>query len=262
MKKYLYIFKYRFIDELSYFSKVVFRIISYFLHIFVFYYVWKFIYKDNDSLINGFNFNQMMWYLIIAELFVMCDSRVSRKMPIQTIKSGSIAYIMNKPYSFISYVYTTYLAEGSIRLIATIPITILLGLLFIGPIDGFNITYLPLMILSGFIGYSINGLVQLGISLFSFWIEDADPLHWVYNKLVLIFGVMFPIDMFPRGLQSIVKFTPAYVVTYGPSKMMVNFNLNEAIMIILAQIVYITITVIIINIIYKKGVKKLNVNGG
>lgn len=262
MKKYLYIFKYTFINELSYFSKVVFRIVSYFLHIFMFYSVWHFIYKNGNNLINGFSLNQMMWYLIIAELFSMGTSRIARVRPVNDIKSGSITYIMNKPYSYTGYIFTSYLAEGAIRLIVMIPISIIMGLLFVGPIETFNFKYIFFMIISFILGYSINGLIQLGLSLFSFWIEDAEPIHWLYSKIILIFGIMFPIDIFPSSLQSILKYTPAYVVSYGPSKLIVNFNINEAINILTAQVIYLLIVIIIINIIYKKGVKKLNVNGG
>ena len=262
MKKYLYIFKYNFINELSYFSKVVFRVISYFLHIFMFYSVWSFIYKNGNNLINGYSFNQMMWYLIIAELFAMGVSRVARNRPIDDIKTGSITYIMNKPYSYIGQVFTSYLAEGLIRLIVMVPISIIMGLLFVGPIELFNFKYLLIMISSFILGYSINGLIQLGLSLFAFWIEDANPIHWVYSKILLIFGIMFPIDIFPTSLQNIVRFTPAYVVSYGPTRLIINYNNYEAIQIIGAQIIYLTIVLLFVNIIYKKGVKKLNVNGG
>lgn len=261
MKKYLYIFKYTFINELSYFSKVVFRVVSYFLHIFVFYNVWKYIYQDNN-VIAGFNLNQMMWYLILAELFMMADSRIARKRPIEEIKSGSITYIMNKPYSYIGYIFTSYLAEGFIRLLIMIPVSIIFGFIFVGPLHTFEFKFLGFMILSFVLGYSINGLIQLMISLFSFFMEDATPMHWLYNKVVLIFGVFFPIDMMPRTLQGILKYTPAYVVSYGPTKLMVDFDLMNAIKIIGAQFIYLIIVLLLINIIYRKGVKKLNVNGG
>ena len=261
MKKYLYIFKYTFINELSYFSKVIFRVVSYFLHIFVFYNVWKFIYQDNNT-ISGFSLTQMMWYLILAELFMMGVSRVAREKPINDIKSGSITYIMNKPYSYIGYIFTSYLAEGLVRLIIMIPISIVFGFVFVGPLNTFNIKFLGFMIISFILAYSINGLIQLLLSLFSFFIEDAGPIHWVYNKIILIFGVFFPIDMMPGFLQGILKYTPAYVVTYGPTKLIVDFDLMNAIKIISAQIIYLIIVLLLSNLIYRKGVKKLNVNGG
>lgn len=261
MKKYLYIFKYTFINELSYFSKVVFRVVSYFLHIFVFYNVWKYIYQDNN-VIAGFSLKQMMWYLILAELFMMADSRIARKRPIEEIKSGSITYIMNKPYSYIGYIFTSYLSEGLVRLVIMVPVSILFGFIFVGPLESFQFKFFGFMLLSFILGYSINGFIQLFISLFSFFIEDATPMHWLYNKIVLIFGVFFPIDMMPKVLQGILKYTPAYVVSYGPTKLMVDFDLMNAIKIIGAQIIYLIIVLILINIIYRRGVKKLNVNGG
>lgn len=261
MKKYLYIFKYTFINELSYFSKVIFRVVSYFLHIFVFYNVWKYVYQDNNT-ISGFSLTQMMWYLILAELFMMGVSRVAREKPIEDIKSGSITYIMNKPYSYIGYIFTSYLAEGLVRLIIMIPISIVFGFIFVGPLDSFQLKYFGFMCLSFVLAYSINGLIQLFLSLFSFYIEDAGPIHWLYNKIILIFGVFFPIDMMPGVLQSILKYTPAYVVTYGPTKLIVDFDLMNAIKIISAQIIYLIIVLLLSNLVYRRGVKKLNVNGG
>lgn len=261
MKKYLYIFKYTFINELSYFSKVVFRVVSYFLHIFVFYNVWKYIYEDNNT-IGGFSMNQMMWYLIIAELFMMGVSRVAKERPIQEIKSGSITYIMTKPYSYVGYIFVSYLAEGFVRLIIMIPTSILFGYIFVGSLESFEAKYFLFMLISFILAYSINGLIQLLISLFAFFIEDATPLHWLYNKLILIFGVFFPIDIMPSILQGILKYTPAYVITYGPTKLIVDFDLFTATKILIAQVIYLIVVLILVNMIYRKGVKKLNVNGG
>ena len=261
MRKYLYIFKYTFINELSYFSKVIFRVLSYFLHIFVLYHVWLYVYEDGNT-IAGFNLNQMMWYLIIAELFMMGVSKVAKERPIEEIKSGSIAYIMTKPYSYVGYIFTTYLAEGLIRLLIMIPISIIFGFVFVGPLHTFELKYFGFMVLSFILGYSINGLFQILISLFSFFVEDATPFHWVFSKIVLIFGVFFPIDMMPEILQGILKFTPAYVISYAPTKMMVNFDIYFALEAIFVQIVYLILVLILVNIVYRRGVKKLNVNGG
>ena len=68
--------------------------------------------------------------------------------------------------------------------------------------------------------------------------------------------------MMPGVLQSILKYTPAYVVTYGPTKLIVDFDLMNAIKIISAQIIYLIIVLLLSNLVYRRGVKKLNVNGG
>ena len=68
--------------------------------------------------------------------------------------------------------------------------------------------------------------------------------------------------MFPEFIQPIIKFTPIYVVTYGPAKLIINFSFQNFISIFISQIIYLIITIALVLLLYEKGVKKLNVNGG
>ena len=68
--------------------------------------------------------------------------------------------------------------------------------------------------------------------------------------------------MFPEFIRPIIKCTPIFVVTYGPAKLLIDFSTEKFIQILIAQILYLVISILIIGILYKKGVKKLNVNGG
>lgn len=80
--------------------------------------------------------------------------------------------------------------------------------------------------------------------------------------MILLIGTMFPIEMFPQYLRPIIKCTPIYVVTYGPAKLLINFSLQNFVQISLAQIIYLFVATTLTLILYEKGVKKLNVNGG
>lgn len=104
--------------------------------------------------------------------------------------------------------------------------------------------------------------MKILISIISFWIEDSTPVHWIYDKMILLIGTMFPIEMFPQYLRPIIKCTPIYVVTYGPAKLLINFSLQNFVQILLAQIIYLFVATTLTLILYEKGVKKLNVNGG
>ena len=95
-----------------------------------------------------------------------------------------------------------------------------------------------------------------------FFIEDANPFYWVYSKFILIIGTIFPIEFFPKLLQPIIKYSPIYVICYGPAKLFVNFSYGDLISIVIAQIIYIFIAYMLCALLYKKGVKNLNVNGG
>ena len=68
--------------------------------------------------------------------------------------------------------------------------------------------------------------------------------------------------MFPKIIQPIIKCTPIFVVTYGPAKLLINFSWDQFIQIFIAQILYLILSILIVSILYRRGVKKLNVNGG
>jgi ABC-2 type transport system permease protein len=116
--------------------------------------------------------------------------------------------------------------------------------------------------LSCFLATVINILLIVSIGLISFFIEDANPFFWLYSKMILVIGTIFPIEYFPAILQPIIKFSPIYVVSYGPAKLFVDFNTNLCIEILISQVIYLVISFTICHLIYDKGVKKLNVNGG
>lgn len=80
--------------------------------------------------------------------------------------------------------------------------------------------------------------------------------------MILVIGTLFPIEMFPEFIRPIIKCTPIFVVTYGPAKLIIDFSIENFIQIFIAQILYLVISIFIIRVLYNKGVKKLNVNGG
>jgi ABC-2 type transport system permease protein len=112
------------------------------------------------------------------------------------------------------------------------------------------------------LGLLISTLLILSIGLFLFFIEDSGPFYWVYSKLILVMGTLFPIEYFPSIVQKILVYTSVYVVNYGPAKLFVDFNIYKGIGIIIAQIIYVIIAYLICNFIYRKGVRRINVNGG
>ena len=110
--------------------------------------------------------------------------------------------------------------------------------------------------------YKISTLLIICIGLFSFVIEDSNPFYWLYSKLILVVGTIFPIEYFPKVIQPILNFSPIYVVCYGPAKLFVNFSWGSFMSVIFAQVIYIGIAWGLCTLLYKKGVKNLNVNGG
>ena len=263
MRKYLFIFKTEIINNLQYITNILIGFIGYIVILYIFLNLWKYIYSDPNELINGYSINQMIWYVIVTEvLWSIIGGRKYCNRIIDDIKAGNIAYNITKPYNYILYCLSTHLGTCSIKAIMYVILGLSTGYIFLGSFPNLNILSILAVLLTSILAIIINTLIITSIGLFAFIIEDAKPFYWIYSKFNLVLGTIFPIEYFPKIMQSILKFSPVYVVSYGPAKLFVEFSTINAISIIFAQIIYILVAYLLCLLIYKKGVKKLNVNGG
>lgn len=263
MRKYLFIFKSEVMSNLQYVFNVMAGFIGYFIILFVFLNLWKYIYSDQSELINGYSLNQMIWYVIITEILwsVLGGKKLSRKIS-EDVRGGNIAYNINKPYSYIGYSLASHLGSIFIKSIMYIILGMIIGFIFLGSFPSLNLFSILAVLLSGILATVISTLLIIAIGLLSFFIEDSHPFYWLYSKLILVVGTMFPIEYFPSVVQPILKFSPVFVVCYGPAKLFVDFSWSNFWVVVLVQIIYIGIAYGICSLLYKKGVKNLNVNGG
>ena len=108
----------------------------------------------------------------------------------------------------------------------------------------------------------INIFLLMTLGLLAFFVEDANPFYWLYSKVIIVIGTVFPLEFFPKVIQPIIRFSPIYVVSYGPAKLFVQFSNEQFIQVLIAQLIYLGIAFLLCHGIYRKGVRKLNVNGG
>lgn len=263
MKKYLYIFKSEMITSLQYAFNVFAKLVLYFLMIFVFMELWQYIYSDANEVINGYTMNQMIWYVMITEVlwYSLGGRKLCRKIS-NDVKGGNIAYNLNKPYNYVDFALWSHLGEILVRTIMYILCAFLIGIIMIGEFPNIGFGGILAVILTGILATVINTLLIIFVGLFSFIMEDSNPLYWLYSKLILVVGTLFPIEFFPAILQEVFKYSPIYVVSYGPAKLFVDFSIEKFVSILIAQVIYIFVSYSLCIILYKKGVKKLNVNGG
>lgn len=263
MKKYMVIYRSVWMENLQYAAQIATGYISYFIYIFVMIQLWNAIYAVPGERIAGYSKEQMIWYVIITEMiwFGAGSATVTRQVSMD-IRGGNIAYQMNKPYHYTLYILAKYMGEWNVKLPMYAGFAVALGMVMVGRLAEFRLTALLVSIPCIFLGIMIHGVFKICISLFSFWIEDANPFQWLYDKAILVVGAIFPIEIFPEGMQSVIKFTPIYTVCYGPAKLTTDFSIRKCVEILLAQTVYLAVGLGAMFFIYAKGVKKLYVNGG
>lgn len=263
MKKYFFIYKAQLMSAFQYIGNLLLSSIGYLLLIFILFCLWNHIYDDPSELINGYSKSQMVWYVIVTEiLWKIYDGRNFSKEISNDVRGGNIAYNINKPYSYIGYVLSNHLGEGTVKAVIYVVIGLLVGIVFLGSTPSITIASSFFVILSSILAVVIDAFFVIAIGILAFYMEDSHPFYWIYSKFLLILGTIFPIEFFPGALQKIVMISPIYAVCYGPARLFVHFSYSEAVRIIIFQLVYVLIAYMICTRIYAKGVRKLNVNGG
>ena len=178
MRKYFFIFKTTLMDSLQYVMNIILGFVMFFVIQYIFLSLWQYIYSDPEMLINGYSMQQMIWYVILTEAIWMGTRNGGITYQISDdIKSGSVAYTINKPYHYVMYMISRNLGEIVIKFLLYLLVGLILGHIWVGGIPNFNPLYLPLVTLVFISGTLINIFLTMSISLLSFWIEDATPFH-------------------------------------------------------------------------------------
>lgn len=262
-RKYTVIYKSVWLENLQYAANVALGFFAYFVFIYIYIRLWGYMYRSPGELIAGYSKEQMIWYVMMTEmLYFGANAGVVAGEVARDIRGGNIAYLMNKPYHYTLYILARYTGEWSVRMPMYAVFAALIGAALVGPLPRFRWITVPVMALCVILGITINAVFKLCISLFSFWIEDTAPFQWIYNKLILVVGILFPVEIFPQALRPLLRLTPIYTVCYGPAKLIVDFSLEKCVEILLAQAAYLAAGCGLMFLIYRKGVKRLYVNGG
>ncbi|MBU3144111.1 ABC-2 family transporter protein [Clostridium sp. CF012] len=262
LHKYGQISKITMSNSLVYFWNFLSKNIFFVFIMFIYLMLWKNIYAQKGSTIAGLTLNAMIWYLIVTELVTLSRTDIHVQVN-EDVKSGNIAYLLNKPYNYVMYCFSYFVGEVGIKLLTNGIVGLSIGFIYAGTLENFNATHLPFIFLSLIVGCCINFFIYITLALTSFWFEDNTAFFWIYSKLIFTLGgMLMPIELFPDWLQKISKYLPFAYVTYVPARLAVDFSFVNFYKQFSIQLLYLGMFFTLAMTLYKKGAKNLNVNGG
>lgn len=264
MNKYFLIARTSFKEESKTLANTITAVFSFVVIIYIFNELWSYIYGSGvGTLINGYSLKMMLWYMIMAEILMYSvNARGTTRNFAQDVKSGRIAYQLNKPYNYYFYQIFSSFGKNIWNVIFILPFAILLGFVLLGGIENFSVAYILPIVVSLLLGVLLTGIIYGTVGLLSFWIEEATPFTWIIQKFQMLFGLFFPPEFFPTWLQPIITYSPVYAMMSGPCKLLANFSWELFLNVSISQLSYITIFILVGLLLYKFGTKKVNVNGG
>lgn len=212
--------------------------------------------------IGGLTLVEAIWLL----MFVQSFERATWPNPIslidEEIKTGSITYSLQRPYSYILY----HLASFFGRILATVTGNLLFGtmavLMLVGPC---SLTFCGLLggAVAIVLGYILDFFMFFMFGICGFWVEDVKPFTWLYSKSKLIFGgIILPIAFFPAYIQKIVLLLPFSNLYYTASRIIVQFDPYLLVRCITVQLCWIAVLGCCAYALFAKGVRHVTVSGG
>ena len=194
-------------------------------------------------------------------------------LPLDSGSSDSLSnFINNGLIGLVTEADTTYKIAGSV---------IALILALIGCFFGYKLSRL-FMGITGFIAGAIIGQIVASqilhvegfasvlciilcgavIASLAFWIYRIGIFILCFALAFSAAGTLFPFEYFPAFLQPLIIASPIFVTCYGPARLFVNFTWETCASVLIAQIIYVIAIYLLCSLIYRKGVKRINVNGG
>jgi len=259
--KYLEIGKVGFLNRIMYFRDIISRTSFLVLIIFIFAQLWNHIFEGGGNGIAGLGAKKMIWYLVMTESIILSMPSIQSNID-EEVKSGNIAYLLNKPFHYLLYHFAIYLGEVLLRF----PITFLIGgslaFILVGGFD-FDLLVLPYLLVSLVMAFTLNFCLVISIALTALWIEDTTPFFWIYQKFMFtVGGLLIPLDVFPEFVATGAKILPFNYILQGPAKLLVGFSPATFRYVLIGQFTWVIILGAMSQMIFHKGVKKLSVHGG
>ncbi|MDO8497102.1 MAG: ABC-2 family transporter protein [bacterium] len=236
-----------------------FRMVLNFLLIF---FLWSAIYENKVSLF-GYSRQEMFTYILIMNLLgaLLFSSRTGDLAG--EIRDGKVINYIMKPFSVLRQLLTKEAADklinGSFQIVETVSII----LIFKPPmfIQSDPFVYVAVLV-SLCINILISFLVLYLLSLIAFWTAEVWAPRFIYFIFIsLLSGSMYPLDILPKSLYTILLFTPFPYFNYLPTRIYLKGFSVSLIFPFFMSLVWVVILYFLSRKIWNKGMKEFSFFG-
>lgn len=259
MSKYLFIFNLAVIQSIKNYKALIGLSLFLLTCLLVFAHLWKIAAAKMGAA--HLHPDQLLWYIALNEWVLISIPDIQIDME-QDLRSGKLAYLLPRPISYLKSIFFEGLGMLTVNLLVLGAVAFLFTWWRIGafPFDAPSlIILLALGVLAGLVGVIFQMLV--GIS--AFWLQEVSPFNWIWEKLLFALGgLILPLAVYPLWIQKIAYFTPFPAILGQRSALAIDFSFSEALHVMLSLFFWGLLALGCLSLLYRKGLKILNVEGG
>jgi len=252
-----------FVNTLAYRLRYYTGIVTYFIYVTVYYFIWKAIYA-HTSQIGGFDFSHILTYIAVGWIIrSFYFNNVDQDIANQVIE-GKLAMDLIKPVN-IQFMYVAQAFGECLFRAGMLSLPSALVLMLIYPLRRpaslhHFLAFLVSVLLSFFLVAAINFAVgTLAVRLKSI----LGLLRAKYFLLELFSGLLLPISYFPEVFQKVFKFLPFEYISYIPVLLYLgNINGKSIAGALALQLFWVVVLFAIGHAMWRWSSRKITIQGG
>ncbi len=265
LNKYIYLVYLSFKKLIMYKSEIWLGIFSSVVTLSIQIYLWKRLYATNPAYL-GVSLEDMITYFILSSGLSVCLLSPDMLEELtEDVRGGQIANHLSKPYRYQLTILSRSLGRVFFNLLFVVLPMFIIAVLLFGFTFPQNFSSLILAIFIVANSYIIYFTINFIAGLSSFWIMDlhgAIPLL-LDNIIRILSGALIPIWIFPKWLYNLTYFLPIRLGFDLPLSIYIgNADSKYIIHGLVLQFIWLVILLTVSSIIWKKGIRKLVIQGG
>jgi len=205
-----------FVNTLAYRLRYYTGIVTYFIYVSVYYFIWKAIYEHSAS-IEGFDFPHLLTYIgvgwIIRSFYF---NNIDQEIAYQVIE-GRLAMDLIKPVN-IQLMYVARAAGESVFRLALLTLPTALVLFLVYPLrPPASWGHAGVFLASVCLSFLIVAAINFAVGTFALRLQSILGLMRAKFFLLELFsGLLLPMTFFPEVFQKIMNFMPFQYISYVP----------------------------------------------
>ncbi len=220
--------------------------------------MWVAIFK-NQTVVQGFTLPEMITYILIGNIVRVATRNFMPTAMARDIKEGLLSSYLVKPMTYFSYTMARELGRVIFALTLSLGSQLVVVLFFKGLIvwnaDPKYIAIIFVMTVLAFIG---ELLLSYLVGCIAFWTDEVDGVYETIYKLKRFFaGEYFPLSFLPSALAQASYFLPFAYSFFVPAQLYLKkIDLSVGLQGIGVQIVWIILLYGLVQVVWKRGLKK------
>lgn len=252
----------KFQNRLTYRLEFFMGIINTIITVVVFCSIYKALYAGTDS-VDGITFQMVATNFVIS--LGLSNAFSFDEMFLQNkLHDGNITSELLKPVNFKFRMLWENIGEGVFKIIFYFVPAVVFCSFFMelsAPKDAVNVV---LMGMSVILGYFVLWQISFIVQTWCFWLFSVWGIMTIKNVIVnILAGSMIPIWFMPPLLRKVVSYTPFEAIYFTPIRIYLGeLTGSEILYSMTIQIFWIMVLYLIGDFFWKKGIRKLVVQGG